>query len=147
MTEYTDLIQKIAKSFYVPNSIYDLEDLIQVGYIGVIKGLRSYKSNEDLPMEDFISINIKNEINRFISRFKLELNTKKKDIDLDKLISKYVKELDILDMRKLTDLEKSIIVLKCDGYTRKEICDIKYLTKNEYYSVFLSAIGKIVNEE
>lgn len=145
MTEYENLIEQIAKSFYIKNSIYDLEDLIQVGYIGVIKAIKSYNTKKDLTIEDFISINIKNEINRFISRFKPELNFKKKNVDLDKLISQYVQELDILDLRKLTDLERSIIVLKCEGYTRKEICDIKLLTKNEYYNVFLSAIGKIVN--
>ena len=144
MTEYKDLITEIAKTLYTKNSIYDLEDLIQVGYIGVIKALQNFDENKDNDINKFISINIKNEINRFISIFKTKLKVEN-NIDLDKLISKQVKEFNAINLNKLTTLEKSIIILKCEGYTRKEICDLKSLTKNEYYSIFLSAIGKIVN--
>jgi len=145
MTEYQDLILEIAKPLHSKNSIYDLEDLVQVGYIGVIKALQNFDKELDTDLNKFMRLSIKNEINRFISRFKEEFKHKQKNIDLDKLISKHVKEFNTLNLQKLTSLEQSIIVLKCEGYTRKEICDLKSLTKNEYYSIFLSAIGKIVN--
>ena len=145
MTEYKDLIVEIAKPLYAKNSIYDLEDLIQVGYIGVIKALQNFDEEKDSDIQKFMILSIKNEINRFISRFKDEFKKKRSNVDLDKLISKQIKEFNALNLQKLTTLEKSIIALKCEGYTRKEICDLKSLTKNEYYSIFLSAIGKIVN--
>ena len=58
MTEYKDLIVEIAKPLYTKNSIYDLEDLIQVGYIGVIKALQNFDEEKDSDIQKFMILNI-----------------------------------------------------------------------------------------
>jgi DNA-binding NarL/FixJ family response regulator len=44
---------------------------------------------------------------------------------------------------KLLPMERKILDFKSRGHTRKDICGELFLSKNEYYSLLYSAIGKI----
>lgn len=143
MTEYKQLIEEVAKSLYKQNSLYDLEDLVQIGYIAVIRALNSFDETRG-PKEPYIFSFIKNEINRFVSKLKLEIQNRKR-IDLTKIKDFVDQEQNLINLEKLTEIEKTLIFLKCEGLTRKEICLATHLTKEEYYDIFFCAVGKILN--
>lgn len=128
-----DNIKSIAASLYKRNSIYDIEDLIQVGYIGLIN---AQKKNLD------INETIKLEIEKFIALFAKEKNKK---INLNRIIDRH-KEYMPTEIKKATEIEKKVLQMKIDGFSRKEICKEYNLTKKEYYSVFMSVLGKLLNE-
>lgn len=133
MNNELDNVQSIATSLYKKNSIYDIEDLVQVGYIGLMK---AQKNNFD------INQSIKLEIEKFINLFSKEKNKK---INFNHIIDKH-KEYEPKEIKGATEIEKKILKMKIDGFSRKEICQENNLTKKEYYGIFMSVLGKLMNE-
>ena len=93
MNDELDNIQSIATSLYKKNSIYDIEDLVQVGYIGLMK---AQKNNLD------IDNSIKIEIEKFINLFSKEKNKK---TNFNHIIDRH-KEYEPIEIKNSTSIEK-----------------------------------------
>ena len=52
------LLYKVAKRYVGINNLYDLEDLIQIGSIGLAKGLESYNPTLDIPLKNWLYRNV-----------------------------------------------------------------------------------------
>jgi RNA polymerase sigma factor (sigma-70 family) len=135
------LVTHIAKKFKPRNS-NELEDYIQIGYIGLIKAIRKY----DASKAKFSTIAwnyIKWEIMRHLSKDKIEI------IYNDELIGGDTPEqltLDELIPFHLSTEEKRILQLKLAGFSMKDIAsqlDISsYSLKTKYQNIL-----SVLNEE
>ncbi len=75
------LVVFLAKKF--ENSIYDLEDLVSIGSIGLIKGINTYKIDKNIRLATYASRCISNEILMFLRK-----NKKKKiEMSLDEALN------------------------------------------------------------
>ena len=130
---------------------YDLEDLVSIGTIGLIKGIETYKPDKNIKLATYASRCIENEILMFLrknNKIKTEvsidepINTDSEGNDLsladilgtdNDSIFKHIEESDnkkVLEVaiRKLNDREKTIMQLRYgfNGYdelTQKEVAD------------------------
>ena len=64
------LLYKVAKKFVGINSLYDIDDLIQIGAIGLAKGLETYESKSGIPIINYLANNISWTIYREINKRK-----------------------------------------------------------------------------
>jgi RNA polymerase sigma factor (sigma-70 family) len=146
--EHFDIILYQAAKLYNAVSSYELEDLIQVGYIATIKAARNYDSEKG-EIKPYVFSCVKNHLIRFLKKesfWNSKVTLGFSDF-YDKRNKKEVTE-DLKDTienhsQNLPTIERRIISLKSDGYTRREICDILLLSKKEYYGLFFSAVNKI----
>lgn len=58
----TPIIIGIVRKYYSRNGIYDLDDLIQIGYIGLIKAYNTYRDDKGAKFSTYASYCIRNEI-------------------------------------------------------------------------------------
>ena len=144
--EYFDIVIVQAASYYGEKSSYDIEDLIQIGFVGLMTAVKNHDSDRG-PLRNYVNHCVRNHIRRFLSKQRgwdaiakiphadgvcnPEQETEK--------IERLLKEIS----HRLLPIESKIISLKSEGYTRKEVCSLLTLTKKEYYDLFFSAIGKI----
>lgn len=150
--EHFDIILYQATKLYDKASTHEIEDLIQVGFLGVLKAVRNFDSNKG-NMKAYAFSCVKNHLIRYLrkerfwrSHVKLGFSDFYDDYNSDDTTSS-IKQV-IKGLQKgLLPLEKKIISLKCDGYTRKEICSTLNLYNKDYYSLFFSAIGKMRKNE
>ena len=56
------------------NTIYDLEDLVSIGTIGLIKGIKTYKLDKNIKLATYASRCIENEILMFLRKNKKRMN-------------------------------------------------------------------------
>lgn len=56
--QWQGLLYKVAKRYVGINNLYDLEDLIQIGSIGLAKGLESYNPTLDIPLKNWLYRNV-----------------------------------------------------------------------------------------
>lgn len=143
------LVVFLAKKY--DNTMYDLEDLVSIGTIGLIKGVKTYKLDKNIKLATYASRCIDNEILMFLrknNKIKTEvsidepINTDSEGNDLsladilgtdNDSIFKHIEESDnkkVLEVaiRKLNDREKTIMQLRYgfNGYdelTQKEVAD------------------------
>lgn len=130
---------------------YDLEDLVSIGSIGLIKGINTYKVDKNIKLATYASRCIANEILMFIrknkkrkSEISLEdaLNYDSEgnelhledvmgtdaDIVADEFESKEEKQLLTSELRNLDSRDKEIMIMRyglynTKEYTQKEIAD------------------------
>ena len=69
------LLYKVAKKFVGINSLYDIDDLVQIGAIGLAKGLETYNDESDIPLTNWLANNISWTIYREINKKKSIQNT------------------------------------------------------------------------
>lgn len=62
------LLYKVAKRYVGINSLYDLEDLVQIGAIGLAKGLETYDNKSDIPLKNWLANNVSWTIYREINK-------------------------------------------------------------------------------
>ena len=149
--EHFDIILYQVAKLYNNKATYDIEDLIQIGFVGVIKAIRNYDSAKG-DIKTYVFSCVKNHLIRFLrkerfwqSKVKLGFSDFYDDRQKGDVTSTVKKILE--GTRNLLPLERKIMSLKCEGYTRKEICGILDLFNKEYYSLFFSAIGKLRKNE
>lgn len=146
--EHFDIILYQVIKLYNEDSNYELEDLIQIGFVGVLKAVRNFDSEKG-SMRAYAFSCVKNHLLRFLKKesfwqdnVKLGFSDFCDDYHSEntaRSIKRAAKSL----LKGLLPAEQKIISLKCEGYTRKEICQTLGLYNKEYYSLFFSAVGKI----
>lgn len=144
--ENIKLVYEVAHKYkYLCCTTIDFDDLVSIGYIGLVKASKSYDANKNIKFSTLAFVCIKNEILReFVNkqyRFNdtntVSLNTTfqpKHDIDCielqelipDDKMEDYLENLDnkiLIDSiyEKCTDKEKRVIDLYLEGYSLKDI--------------------------
>lgn len=159
------LVVFLAKKY--ENTTYDIEDLVSIGSIGLIKGINTYKIDKNIKLATYASRCISNEILMFLrknKRKKAEVSLEDalnydaegnelhlEDIlgtDADLVPNEYEKQVDkeILskEIEDLQDRDKEIMTLRyglnnTKEYTQKEVAEILGISQS-----YISRIDKKV---
>ena len=143
------LVVFIAKKYQ--NNQYDLEDLVSIGTIGLIKGINTYKIDKNIRLATYSSRCIANEILMFLRKNKKTINEVSLDdiinydsegnamqlvdvlkTDDDVVLEEFLKSnnAEVLQKKKekLDDREKQIMTMRyglynTKEYTQKEVAD------------------------
>ena len=143
------LVVFLAKKY--ENTGYDIEDLVSIGSIGLIKGINTYKIDKNIKLATYASRCIANEILMFLRKNKrrkseisfedaLNYDSEGNELHLEDILgtdedivikeyeNKINKELLERELSSLPSRDKEIIVLKyglnnTKEYTQKEVAD------------------------
>ena len=159
------LVVFLAKKY--ENTGYDIEDLVSIGTIGLIKGINTYKLSKNIKLATYASRCISNEILMFLRKNK----KRKKEISLedslnydsegnelhledvlgtdsDLVSEEYERQVErnfiSKEINKLNQREKQIMVLRyglnnTESYTQKEVAEILGISQS-----YISRIEKKV---
>ena len=133
------LLVDLAIKFH-PRSKHDLEDYIQIGSIGMVKGIRTFDANRG-KMKTYLGACIKNEI---LSYLRSQKPVNKLVLD-NEYRSVYVEDEHIWELLpdSMSLQDKEIICLKLDGSTRKEIAEHIGKTENQVRYIIQKFLTKI----
>ena len=159
------LVVFLAKKY--DTTSYDLEDLVSIGTIGLIKGVNTYKLDKNIKLATYASRCIDNEILMFLRKNKrkkaevsfedtINLDSEGNNLHLEDilgtepdLVSKeYENKLDkkilLQEIEKLNERDKKIITMRyglknTKEYTQKEVADILGISQS-----YISRIEKKV---
>ena len=155
------------------NTKVDLEDLVSIGTIGLIKGINTYKNDKNIKLATYASRCIDNEILMYLRKNK----KRKADVSLDESLSFdsegnelhledilgtesdiVTKDLEENDMRKimlkeigkLPERDKQIMVLRYglnnnDELTQKEVAELLGISQSYISRIEKKVINKISN--
>lgn len=155
------------------NTKIDLEDLVSIGTIGLIKGINTYKNDKNIKLATYASRCIDNEILMFLRKNK----KRKADVSLDEslsfdaegnelhledilgteddIVTKGVEENDVKkallrEINKLNDRERQIMTLryglnKQKEYTQKEVANMLGISQSYISRIEKKIIEKIGN--
>ena len=146
---------------------YDIEDLVSIGSIGLIKGVQTYKPDKNIKLATYASRCIANEILMFVRKNKkrkseisledaLNYDSEGNELHLEDILgtdedtvykefeSKVDKESLKKELEYLTEREKLIMTLRyglnnTDDYTQKEVAEILGISQS-----YISRIEKKV---
>lgn len=146
---------------------YDLEDLVSIGTIGLIKGVNTYKLDKNIKLATYASRCIDNEILMFLRKNKrkkvevsfedsINLDNEGNQLHLEDILGtdpdivskEYENKLDkrvlLEEIEKLNDRDKRIIIMRyglknTEEYTQKEVADILGISQS-----YISRIEKKV---
>ena len=153
------------------NTKVELEDLVSIGTIGLIKGINTYKNDKNIKLATYASRCIDNEILMYLRKNK----KRKADVSLDESLSFdsegnelhledilgtekdiVTKDLEENDMRKimlreigkLNERDKQIMVLRYGlneqkEYTQKEVADLLGISQSYISRIEKKVISKI----
>ena len=159
------LVVFLAKKY--DNSMYDLEDLVSIGTIGLIKGIKTYKLDKNIKLATYASRCIDNEILMFLRKnkkrngevsFEDSINFDNEGNELriedvygtdDNIIEKTIEESDnrILlekEIKKLTGRDKEIIENRYGLFGKKSITQKELADKLCISQSYISRIEKKV---
>lgn len=159
------LVVFLAKKY--ENTGYDIEDLVSIGSIGLIKGINTYKADKNIKLATYVSRCISNEILMFLRKNKkkkvevsleetlnydAEGNTlaledvlgTEEDIVLENVSKKQETKYLIDELNTLNDREKLIMTLRyglnnTEEYTQKEVANMLGISQS-----YISRIEKKV---
>lgn len=159
------LVVYLAKKY--ENTGYDLDDLVSIGSIGLIKGINTYKLDKNIKLATYASRCIANEILMFLRKNKkrkteisfedaLNYDSEGNELHLedilgteDDLVSKEYEEkvnkiLLQKELEKLKDRDKQIMIMRyglnnTKEYTQKEVADLLGISQS-----YISRIEKKV---
>ena len=149
------------------NTIYDLEDLVSIGTIGLIKGIKTYKLDKNIKLATYASRCIDNEILMFLRKNKKRLGevSFEDSINFDsegnelKIEDIYGTDEDIIhrcieseeeekllveEILKLNDRDKSIICKRYGLFGEKELTQKELANKMSISQSYISRIEKKV---
>lgn len=163
------LVVFLAKKY--ENTTYDIEDLVSIGSIGLIKGINTYKIDKNIKLATYVSRCISNEILMFLrknKRKKAEVSLEDalnydaegnelhlEDIlgtDADLVPNEYEKQVDkeILskEIEDLQDRDKEIMTLRyglnnTKEYTQKEVAEILGISQSYISRIEKKVIRKL----
>lgn len=163
------LVVFLAKKY--ENTTYDIEDLVSIGSIGLIKGINTYKIDKNIKLATYASRCISNEILMFLrknKRKKAEVSLEDalnydaegnelhlEDIlgtDTDLVPNEYEKQVDkeILskEIEDLQDRDKEIMTLRyglnnTKEYTQKEVAEILGISQSYISRIEKKVIRKL----
>ena len=165
------LVVFLAKKY--ENTGYDIEDLVSIGSIGLIKGINTYKLDKNIKLATYASRCIANEILMFLRKNK----KRKKEISLedslnydnegnelhledvlgteiDLVSNEYEKSVErnfiSKEINKLGNREKQIMILRyglnnTDSFTQKEVADLLGISQSYISRIEKKVIKNIKN--
>ena len=159
------LVVFLAKKY--DNTIYDLEDLVSIGTIGLIKGIKTYKLDKNIKLATYASRCIDNEILMFLRKNKKRLGevSFEDSINFDSegnelkiedvfgtkedIVEKFIEneedqKLLIKEISKLNDRDKSIIEWRYGLFGKKELTQKELANKMSISQSYISRIEKKV---
>ena len=163
------LVVFLAKKY--ENTGFDIEDLVSIGSIGLIKGINTYKVDKNIKLATYVSRCISNEILMFLRKNK----KRRMEISLDETLNydaegntlsledvlgteedlvanDYEKKVDLIFLQKelnnLTEREKLIMTLRyglnnTDEFTQKEVASMLGISQSYISRIEKKVIGKI----
>ena len=165
------LVVFLAKKY--ENTGYDMDDLVSIGSIGLIKGINTYKLDKNIKLATYASRCIANEILMFLRKNK----KRKKEISLedslnydnegnelhledvlgteiDLVSNEYEKSVErnfiSKEINKLGNREKQIMILRyglnnTDSFTQKEVADLLGISQSYISRIEKKVIKNIKN--
>jgi len=152
---------------------YDIEDLVSIGSLGLIKGIMTYKIDKNIKLATYASRCITNEILMYIRKNKnrkgeisledaLNYDAEGNELHLEDIMgtepetvhSELEKKFDKLELEKelehLTDREKEIMTLRyglknTEEYTQKEVADMLGISQSYISRIEKKVIRKLKN--
>ena len=165
------LVVFLAKKY--ENTGYDIEDLVSIGSIGLIKGINTYKIDKNIKLATYASRCISNEILMFLRKNKKRKNEISledslnydnegnelhlEDVlgtDSDLVSDEYEKQLErnfiSKEINKLNQREKQIMVLRyglnnSESYTQKEVAEMLGISQSYISRIEKKVIRNIKN--
>ena len=162
------LVVFLAKKY--DNTMYDLEDLVSIGTIGLIKGIKTYKLDKNIKLATYASRCIDNEILMFLRKNKKRMSevSFEDSVNLDSegnelhiedifgteedLVEKSIeckddKTLLQEEVKKLDEREKEIIELRYGLSGKKELTQKELAEKLKISQSYISRIEKkVIND-
>ena len=159
------LVVFLAKKY--DNTMYDLEDLVSIGTIGLIKGIKTYKLDKNIKLATYASRCIDNEILMFLRKNKkrqsevsfedsINLDSEGNELHIedvfgteDDIVHKSIEgnEDKILlenEVKKLSERDKEIIELRYGLFGKKELTQKELADKLNISQSYISRIEKKV---
>ena len=159
------LVVFLAKKY--DNTMYDLEDLVSIGTIGLIKGIKTYKLDKNIKLATYASRCIDNEILMFLRKNKkrmtevsfedsVNLDSEGNELHIEDifgteedLVEKSIeckddKTLLQEEVKKLDEREKEIIELRYGLSGKKELTQKELAEKLKISQSYISRIEKKV---
>lgn len=159
------LVVFLAKKY--DNTIYDLEDLVSIGTIGLIKGIKTYKLDKNIKLATYASRCIDNEILMFLRKNKkrnsevsledsINFDNEGNELKLEdvfgtednvvekSLESKYDKILLEKEVKNLTSRDRDIIEQRYGLFGKKELTQKELADKLNISQSYISRIEKKV---
>ena len=120
------LVVFLAKKY--DNTMVDLEDLVSIGTIGLIKGVNTYKLDKNIKLATYVSRCIDNEILMYLRKIK----RKKTEISFEDSLS-FDSEGNELHLEDVLGTESNIVTKNIEDETDKKILyeDIKKLNSRD----------------
>lgn len=163
------LVVFLAKKY--DNTMYDLEDLVSIGTIGLIKGVKTYKLDKNIKLATYASRCIDNEILMFLRKNKkrkteisfedsINLDSEGNELHLedvfgteDNIVEKEYesivdKECLINEIENLSKRDKEILILRYGlnnkkEYTQKEVADMLGISQSYISRIEKKAIKRL----
>ncbi len=149
------------------NTGYDLEDLVSIGTIGLIKGIKTYKIDKNIKLATYASRCIENEILMFLRKNKkrmgevsfedsINLDSEGNELHIEDvfgteedIVHKSIEDYDnkILlenEIKKLNGRDKEIIELRYGLFGKKELTQKELADKLDISQSYISRIEKKV---
>ena len=146
------LVVFLAKKY--DNTMYDLEDLVSIGTIGLIKGVKTYKLDKNIKLATYASRCIDNEILMFLRKNKkrkteisfedsINLDSEGNELHLEDVFGTEDNEIENLSKR-----DKEILILRYGlnnkkEYTQKEVADMLGISQSYISRIEKKAIKKL----
>ena len=155
------------------NTKVDLEDLVSIGTIGLIKGINTYKNDRSIKLATYVSRCINNEILMYLRKNKkrnadvsldesLSFDSEGNELRLEDILGTeadvVTKDLEENDMRKimlreigkLNERDKQIMVLRYglsnnDELTQKEVAELLGISQSYISRIEKKVISRIRN--
>ena len=163
------LVVFLAKKY--DNTMYDLEDLVSIGTIGLIKGVKTYKLDKNIKLATYASRCVDNEILMFLRKNKkrkteisfedsINLDSEGNELHLedvfgteDNIVEKEYesivdKECLINEIENLSKRDKEILILRYGlnnkkEYTQKEVADMLGISQSYISRIEKKAIKRL----
>ena len=126
------LVVFLAKKY--ENTKVDLEDLVSIGTIGLIKGVNTYKLDKNIKLATYASRCIDNEILMYLRKNK----KRKAEVSLEDSLS-YDSEGNELHLEDILGTDKDIVTINLDKQTNKKLLykEIEKLNKRDKQIIIL----------
>ena len=163
------LVVFLAKRY--ENSIYDIEDLVSIGSIGLIKGINTYKIDKNIKLATYASRCISNEILMFLRKNKrkraevsledaLNYDVEGNELHLEDILGTEIdlvpteyekqvnKEFLSKEIATLIDRDKEIMILRyglnnTKEYTQKEVAEMLGISQSYISRIEKKVIRKL----
>ncbi|MEG1305761.1 MAG: RNA polymerase sporulation sigma factor SigK [Bacilli bacterium] len=163
------LVVFLAKKY--DNSPYDLEDLVSIGSIGLIKGINTYKLDKNIKLATYASRCIDNEILMFLRKNKrktseisfedsINADCDGNELHLEDILGteinvvekEFENKLDLMlmleEIHKLNERDRKIMIMRygllnTKEYTQKEVADILEISQSYISRIEKKVIKKL----